>query len=825
MSIFKLNKDFFELTQLELNPTRTFVSSSNGVTGNINLYSEKSSKITDLKFDNNYKTALDNALQSKNISEYLNKIKSFSTGSKTFSKSITLNSPGKFIKGGSYNTVPDYESKNSYFKKTLENLNDFYKVKNPYFSYSTSNYFSLNFFSIDDISDPNDRALIYLTPTLNRKYSDIYDSTLVEDSIKNTELTPFTLDFYINPRYTNLSGSYSPGTIFHIPGLISLSLIDGNIYDKDNLITNFKLLLQIGEDTVNQPTNNLTGSFTVITDEILNKNYWHRVTIRWGGEQFNNCTGSIYIDDQQIKEFYYPGNIINSGSYSSHETMPIIIGNYANFNNPQNFFNKNNEVFGLTGWLSCSNPTPNFTNQLNAELHHILFSRKCYTDTEVFDFSNKLKIINKDFEILDTTLFVSGNLSDLNSKLDVNNSFNIKDNDILYVIPSFWYKCKKYDEFTNNTSILTHPYNLYSSFNLGIHSLNIENFLFNFASRLVDKSLPYINGLNLTYWTINAPRGENEFFSDKKNKLRNVFLLPCDDGNFLHDANFITNEIKFQTQIINPILKDISIKNSGSYNLIYDKSYSNTVNLLKGIYSNENFDFQPGVLNLKNHLSFGADIKKFDISGSYLDLTNDLINQFPTNISDSNRLISGSNYVIYKNTSYDIYNDFSFLNISNIFYGSSIKDNSFKLFEDQFMGFSKIKITLKDNGEGCLYRADANSKNALWSKVGNIYQNEGFVSILSPALHRFGKNNFSIMFDGTQSIFIYKVTTVLPGGKVNKSVNTSWTPEVEENKEYVYITDINLHDNNYNVVMKAKLAQPIYKGKNDKFMIRLKYDF
>jgi hypothetical protein len=150
---------------------------------------------------------------------------------------------------------------------------------------------------------------------------------------------------------------------------------------------------------------------------------------------------------------------------------------------------------------------------------------------------------------------------------------------------------------------------------------------------------------------------------------------------------------------------------------------------------------------------------------------------------------------------------------------------TFELIEDQFMGFSKIKITLRDNGEGCLYRADSNSKNALWSKLGNLYQNEGFVSILSPTLHRFGKNNFSITFDGTQSIFIYKVTTVLPGGKVNKSVNTSWTPEVEENKEYVYITDINLHDNNYNVIMKAKLAQPIYKGKNDKFMIRLKYDF
>lgn len=825
MSIFKLNKDFFETTQLELNPNKEFVSSSFGVTGSVDLYSGKSSKIIDLKYDSNYTNSLESSLRN-GIDEYLTEIKNSGSHNRKFFKSITLNTPGKFIKGGSINNTPDYESKNSYFKKTLENLNDFYKINNPYYSYSTSNYFSLNFFSIDaPDADDNDRALIYLTPSLNRKYSEIYDASLVNTTTVSTETTPFTLDFYINCRYTNISGSYQAGTIFHIPGIISLSLVEGDNYDKDRIINNFKLLLQLGQDTANIPSTNLVGPYTTKSNLSLNKNYWYRITIRWGGEFIDNGYGSIYINDVFDSNFYYPGNIINPGSYSSHETMPIIIGNYANFNNPQNFFNKNNEVLGLTGWLNCSNPTPNFTNQLNAELHHILFSRKCYTDTEVFDFSNKLKTINKDFEILDTTLFVSGNLSNLNSKLDINNSFNIKDDDILYVIPSFWYKCKKYDEFTNNTLILTHPYNLYSSFNLGIHSLNIENFLFNFASRLVDKSLPYINGLNLTYWTINTPRGENEFFNDKKNKLRNVFLLPCDDGNFLHDASFITNEIKFQTEIINPILKGVSIKNSGNYNLIYDKSYTNTINLLKGIYSNENFDFQPGVLNLKNNLLFGVDIKNFDISGSYLDLTNDLINQFPTNISDSNRLISGSNYAIYKNTSYDIYNDFSFLNISNIFYGSSIKNNSVELIENNFLGFSKVKITLKDNGEGCLYRADSNSTNASWSKVGNVYQNEGFVSILSPMLHRFGKNDFSLSFKGNQNIYIYKITSVIPGGKINKSANTSWTSEVEENKEYVYITDVNLHDNNYNIIMKAKLAQPLYKGKNDKFMIRLKYDF
>ena len=44
-------------------------------------------------------------------------------------------------------------------------------------------------------------------------------------------------------------------------------------------------------------------------------------------------------------------------------------------------------------------------------------------------------------------------------------------------------------------------------------------------------------------------------------------------------------------------------------------------------------------------------------------------------------------------------------------------------------------------------------------------------------------------------------------------------------KEFVYITGINLHDNNYNVVAKANLSQPIKKRLTDTYMFRLKLDF
>lgn len=806
MSIFKLNKDLFESTQLELNPSRTFISSSIGTTGSINLFSNKSSKIIDLKFSNEFRLKLDNSLKN-NIEEYFQTVSQSSIYNKEFYKEISLNSPGKTINSSSM----DKDSRNSYFKKSLENLNDFYKVENPYYSYSTSNYFSLNFFSIDDDPNPNDRSLVYLTPSLNRKYSDVYDLEFIDDSIKNTEITPFTLDFYINPRYTNQSGSYTPGTIFHIPNIITLSLIDGNNYDNNNLINNFKLLLQIGSDTLNTPTQFLTGTYTVTSSNSLEKDHWHRVSVRWGGSFINSSTGSIYIDDLFDTSFYYPGNIIGSGSYYMNDVMPIMIGNYSNSNLLKNFFNQNNVSKGVTGWFTTSNPTITCNNQLNAELHHILFSRKYYIDSELFDFSNQLKVINKTFDNITDSLLVSGSFYNQNSNLEINNFFNSKDHDILYVIPSFWYKCKKNDEFKNQLINQVHPYNLYASYTYGVHNLNVENFVLNFASRLIDKSLPYLNGYNITKF-----EDDDLFFNDLNNRLKNLLILPCDDGNFIHSSKFIDYEIEHQVNI-NKVLKQNSIDQSISYDKIYDKSFKETLNVLKRIYSNNEFEFESGIISLKNNIRFTKEIKDFDISGSYLEIGD--IENFPK----ISQLTTGD-FSIYKNTSYDIYNDFKFLDVSNIFYGNNINENSLEIKEDSYLGISKIKMTLKDNGEGVLYRADSKTKNAKWAKVGNLYKNEGFITILSPALHRFGKNDFSLSFEGKQNVFIYKVSAILPGGKVNKSVNKSWQ-KAEENKEFVYITDVNLHDNNYNIVMKAKLAQPIYKGKNDKFMIRLKYDF
>ena len=43
--------------------------------------------------------------------------------------------------------------------------------------------------------------------------------------------------------------------------------------------------------------------------------------------------------------------------------------------------------------------------------------------------------------------------------------------------------------------------------------------------------------------------------------------------------------------------------------------------------------------------------------------------------------------------------------------------------------------------------------------------------------------------------------------------------------EFVYLTGIQLHDDNLNVIGRANLAQPIVKRNDDRFTIRLRMDF
>jgi hypothetical protein len=59
--------------------------------------------------------------------------------------------------------------------------------------------------------------------------------------------------------------------------------------------------------------------------------------------------------------------------------------------------------------------------------------------------------------------------------------------------------------------------------------------------------------------------------------------------------------------------------------------------------------------------------------------------------------------------------------------------------------------------------------------------------------------------------------TYLP---VSASTNANDTDQ-----RFVYLTGINIHDDNLNVVMKTSFAQPIVKRTGDKLMFKVKMDY
>ena len=68
-------------------------------------------------------------------------------------------------------------------------------------------------------------------------------------------------------------------------------------------------------------------------------------------------------------------------------------------------------------------------------------------------------------------------------------------------------------------------------------------------------------------------------------------------------------------------------------------------------------------------------------------------------------------------------------------------------------------------------------------------------------------------------------------GMLNSSSNSSYialppTDNVNDRDlSTVFLTTVNIHDNNFNIIMKANFAQPIVKTEEDEFIVRLKQDF
>tara|TARA_R110001583_G_scaffold61722_1_gene182105 strand:- start:2162 stop:6025 length:3864 start_codon:yes stop_codon:yes gene_type:complete len=201
---------------------------------------------------------------------------------------------------------------------------------------------------------------------------------------------------------------------------------------------------------------------------------------------------------------------------------------------------------------------------------------------------------------------------------------------------------------------------------------------------------------------------------------------------------------------------------------------------------------------------------------------------------DANDCTMGASYDfwIYQTTGDPSSNEIKLFDISNLFYGQRIEEGTFRLRDPYYTGSNgKVSITLRDNGEGGLYRADCLTKQAQWANVGNVFYDEGVGIIKSPHIGHFGKDYFSCDFAGEQTTHVMTVNAFSPGSQVNSSSNPSYLPlsatlnANDTAPEFTYITSINIHDDNLNVIMRANLAQPVLKRWVDEYLFKIKLDF
>lgn len=635
-------------------------------------------------------------------------------------------------------------------------------------NYTYSNYHTLNFVMNDNFTTGS--ALLYANN------NNIYD-------LKKE----FSLNFWVNPRYS--SKDYSAGTIFHLSSSMAVSLVPGNEKNERDEIDNFKILLQLSSSADLLPSdidvNNITQNLVFTSSNYLRKNHWHHVCIQWGGKLWQNYTGSIFIDEVETK--FYAGEVSSLGN---KDVPALVIGNFYNgnyLNLAQLLGTDAVDAEGYTPLSTNGNPAvleDNFTHPLKAELH----------DIKLFE-----EVLGEEIPAGET---ISRRKSEKERGLVKENFGKCQ----LYIPPFFYPKSNtrfvpvsvvERDEKSTVT-----PFNQSFSFRLGSHLLNLENYVLD----MINVVQPRLINLKEKIGTDTSISGDDFIYNDGNLTKRNLSILPNDNGLF-----------------------------SPRYDIYEDKNIDTT------IFKSPNLDYS--TINLKsisnNSYHPGWNSPQDIVLGTFTDnddLNNDL--GFITTALGPNPFVRGREVIepykwIPQHTRDESSCEFVCYNISNIYYGNRIKPGSFEIYDNNLKGSDgEIKIRLKDNGLGSLYRADCKTKQAVWNNVGNLFYDEGLVFIKSPHMYSFCEERTEMNFRGEQNLHTMILNVPVYKDYFNSSSNPTYksgiTPSENANdvdKDSVYVTTVNIHDNNFNIIMKANFSQPIIKTDEDEFVIRLKEDF
>jgi hypothetical protein len=352
------------------------------------------------------------------------------------------------------------------------------------------------------------------------------------------------------------------------------------------------------------------------------------------------------------------------------------------------------------------------------------------------------------------------------------------------------------------------------------------------------------NELDLNYISLNSLFDDEQIFSSN-NLLQNV-TNP--------DLNQYYNQIG-RLRILDE-RDDFNISSTKKFK----ENYDNFMNLSLNNFFREDFDIRSQdsekfLIKYKNP-NITKDNQFIEVSRSnYLkdlsnpvtrkindDYSNSVASHLP-NISTKKLSLtdSSSNFIPYYKQElpfYNLNNDKSetfskIFCISTQIFGKKIEKESVNFYDPDLRGtFGSKKINLKDNGKGTMYRADSYTKHADWNYVGHCLYNEGIITVLHPSLENFGECSYKLDFKCSSRLNVLELNLPAYAGRTNKSYNESYIKDLRLNEsafnsdeDFVYITDINLHDENLNVVAKAKVVKPYPKKDTDNVLFRLKMDY
>ena len=372
------------------------------------------------------------------------------------------------------------------------------------------------------------------------------------------------------------------------------------------------------------------------------------------------------------------------------------------------------------------------------------------------------------------------------------------------------------------------PFNLSMAFGVNGHYINLENFTKDFTTG----RFPRLFGL--TGSTINSTTQaiEANIFLYQNNGIakRNLTVLPCDDGQFDPNYEILSSEKK---------------KNKFIANEVTDYSYIDLSNMISGTAAlsaagigqldpgNSSTDFF-----LTDLVGPSPEIPGY-VTGSRfkkaVEEINSALKQLESDADFDAGIQFGIPLTIFQRTLDPSSNQVTIFNISNLYYGRRIQPGTFTIKDSAISGsHDSISITLKDDSLGNIYRADSYTPHHTQNSVGNIFYDEGIILIKSPHLYFFGKNQYEISFKGVYNVFTTKYEVLADHGLLNSSSNPTFAANADkikpsgnpvDNETFIYISGLNFHDENMNLVAKARLAQPVIKREGDKILFKVAFDW